>query len=57
VIAALFAWSVALQGWTYVLVQDDFDISYFAFAHTFLIWVVARFGAPSAPALPARPAA
>ena len=45
VIAALFAWSVALQGWTYVLVQDDFDISYFAFGHTFLIWVVARFGA------------
>jgi hypothetical protein len=45
VIAALFIGSVALQGWTYVLVQDDFDISYFAFAHTFLIWVVARFGA------------
>jgi hypothetical protein len=53
VIAALFAWSIALQGWTYVLVHDDFDISYFAFAHTFLIWVVARFGAsarePGAP--------
>jgi len=45
VIAALFAWSVALQGWTCVLVQENFDISYFAFAHTFLIWVVARFGA------------
>ncbi len=45
VIAALFAWSVALQGWNYILVQDDFDISYFAFAHTFLVWVVARFGA------------
>ncbi len=53
VIAALFAWSVALQGWTYILVQDDFDISYFAFAHTFLIWVVARFGAPPDPARPA----
>jgi hypothetical protein len=45
VIAALLAWSVAQQGWTYVLVQANFDISYFAFAHTFLIWVVARFGA------------
>jgi hypothetical protein len=47
VIAALFVWSIALQGWTYILVQDDFDISYFAFAHTFLIWVVARYGAPA----------
>lgn len=53
VIAALFAWSVATQGWTYILVQDDFDISYFAFAHTFLVWVVARFGASRATA-PAR---
>jgi hypothetical protein len=47
VIAALFVWSVALQGWTCVLLQENFDISYFAFAHTFLIWVVARFGAPA----------
>lgn len=61
VIAALFAWSIALQGWTYILVQDDFDISYFAFAHTFLIWVVARFGVaahetgdPGAAAVPPR---
>ena len=44
VIAALLAWSVAQQGWTYALVQANFDISYFAFAHTFLIWVVAHFG-------------
>lgn len=58
VVAALFAWSVALQGWTSILVQDDFDISYFAFAHTFLIWVVARFGASAqGPATPAHPAA
>jgi hypothetical protein len=43
-VAAVFLWSVATEGWRRVLLGDDFDISYFAFAHTFLIYAAARFG-------------
>jgi hypothetical protein len=57
-VAAVFLYSVATEGWKRVLLEDDFDISYFAFAHTFLIYTVARFGwsaSPShAPSVPSR---
>jgi hypothetical protein len=43
-VAAVFLWSVATEGWRRVLLGDDFDISYFAFAHTFLSYAAARFG-------------
>src|SRR5206468_3426717 len=41
-ISALFLRAVFEHGWTNVLLHDRFDISYFAFAQTFLLYGLAR---------------
>jgi hypothetical protein len=42
VVGVLFVQAVVTQGWSYVLLEDHFDISYFAFGHTTLLFGVAR---------------
>jgi hypothetical protein len=48
VVGVVFLWALAEQGWTRLLLADRFDISYFAFGHTVLLYGVAR-GAWSGP--------
>ena len=42
-IASVFVYSIVTEGWTTVLLGDTFDISYFAFGQTVLLFCVARF--------------
>lgn len=46
-IASVFLYSVVTEGWTNVLVGDGFDISYFAFGQTVLLFWLARFATAS----------
>jgi hypothetical protein len=46
-VGSVFVYSIVTEGWNAVLLDDRFDISYFAFGQTAMLYAVARFGVES----------